>query len=63
MLNVAVQEKLNELLDAEGGISKRKVSKFSIIHFYYLNLMFFVSSNGDVILSVVRLLVIKCASF
>ena len=30
---IAVQEKLNELLDADGGISKRKVSPFASVFY------------------------------
>lgn len=32
-LNIVVEEKLNELLDADGGISKRKVSKFLLMYY------------------------------
>lgn len=44
--NAAVQEKLNELLDANGGISKRKVSKFCIVLFECLNLISFCLARG-----------------
>lgn len=44
---LTVQEKLNELLDADGGISKRKVSAlaFSIFTFRYLTLFRLLSEN------------------
>jgi len=36
---LAVEEKLNELLDTDGGISKRKVSSFNDIQVDSLNLV------------------------
>lgn len=38
-LTHAVEEKLNELLDTEGGVSKRKVSSLNDIQLDYLNLI------------------------
>lgn len=42
----AVEEKLNELLDTEGGISKRKVRSFNDMQLDYLNLVVLIKAVG-----------------